>query len=423
MKKTIYYISMLLVWSLVYGCTTQVDEVFDQSASERLEGNAQECLELLTSASNGWVIEYYPEDEQSYGGYVYLAKFDENGDVTVSGEIGETDETVTSHYSILQSNSVILSFDTYNELFHYFSDPDQNSGESMGGDFEFTYVSGTSDEIIFTGTKTGNTYKFTALSEEVVWSEYLEGVLEMEETINGSPYIGFTYDGIEYDLDGTYRIISYVPDSLNPDTYEYVAFCCTPTGISLYKSIDIDGTSTQNLVWDSSTEEFTTSDGQIVLSGVVSDDYVSYDTYLGSWTFSYYNGRYSRTATISENVRGVSYTLTISGLSYPITLGYSKVTGNLSMTTQCVGTSGSYYVFLCPWDCDLGYLTWSSSAGMDLVYNRDEENPTLTFEDNGGWSGYNVNGLLFYTFSSASPSSSTRVSNIAQYAYVVSLHK
>lgn len=429
MKKNLFYnISVCLMALLAWGCTTgDIDDVFEVNASQRLDNMSQECMDLLTAAPNGWVIEYYPEASQSYGGYVYLASFDTDGNVTVAGEIGETDERVTSHFSILSSNSVVLSFDTYNSLFHYFADPDVGSGSSYEGDFEFAFKGGDSSELTFTGVKTGNTIMFRALDADVDWTTYLTQVAEMESTILNSPYVSYVYNGSDgtftFDMDTSYRLLTYVPDSSQPDVTATVAYCYTADGMKFYEPITLGSLEVQTFRWDTTADEMVcVEDASVVLTAETSEDYVPYETFLGDWTFSYYYGYYNKSVSIVTQTEGVSFTLT--GLEYDLTLGYNKRTGRLSLTTQYVGTYGSsYYVYFCPWDADSGYLTWGDGYGFDLVYNGDESDPVLTFEDNGGWSGYNVTSFLFYAFTSSTASSSTTAGSVAQYAYVVDLHK
>lgn len=424
-KHFFYYIAVCLTTLFTWGCTTNdIDDVFEENASQRLDDMTQECMDLLTGASNGWLIEYYPEDNQSYGGYVYLASFDRDGNVTVAGEIGEPDERVTSHFSILSSNSVVLSFDTYNSLFHYFADPDVLSGNSYEGDFEFAFKGGNSNELTFTGTKTGNTIMFKAMDADADWTSYLTQVAEMESTIRRSPYCSYVYNGadgtITFNMDTSYHLLTYVPDSSEPDVTATVAYCYTADGITLYTPVTLGLSQAQTFRWDDAAGQMVCEENSgVVLNGGVSDNYVPYDTFLGDWYLTYYYGTVPVSIVAQEE--GVSFTLT--GLTFDLTLNYDKSTGQLSLTTQYVGRYGNYYVFLCPWDADLGYLTWGDGYGFNIVYNGDEVNPVLSFENNGAWVGYDITSFLFCTFSSATASSSTRVGTLAQYPYLESLHK
>ena len=43
---------------MMAACVNEVEEVFDTSASARLDQQVVECLSLLTSVQHGWLIEY-----------------------------------------------------------------------------------------------------------------------------------------------------------------------------------------------------------------------------------------------------------------------------------------------------------------------------------------------------------------------------
>lgn len=428
MKKSIYLLGLLGL-CITGGCTSDVDDVFEQNASTRVSQAMNECKTLLTAAPNGWQIAYYPDENQSYGGYVFLAKFDANGNVTVSGGLeNDPSEKVTSHYSILSSNSATLAFDTYNTLFHEFSDPDLGRGSTYGGDFEFTYVQGDASEMVFQGTKTGNRIVFTAMDAAADWSEYLTDVAEMENKIIVSPYYAFEFGDYLFQMDDSFaHVLTYAPDPSKPEATESVAYCYTPDGISLYEPIELGGTQArsggtrvQHFRWDEAGQQLVPEGeavGSVTLKGVISEEYVPYDTFVGEWKLAYSAGTINvKLVPVQE---GVSMTLT--GFPYDIAIGYSKRTGKLSMTTQYLGNYGSLYsIYLCPWDCDTGYLTWTSGIGFDLAYNGDESNPEILFEDNGAWAGYTVSGMLFYAFDQTT---GARAGYLYRYPYLDKLYK
>ena len=110
--KKLFLIPIFALALLLSSCVNKVEEVFDVPASERLEQTMIECQKLLTSAEYGWMIQYYPSEGLSYGGSTYTAKFEANGDVTVTGDVapnttGDYTKTITSHYSINSSSSVV----------------------------------------------------------------------------------------------------------------------------------------------------------------------------------------------------------------------------------------------------------------------------------------------------------------------------
>lgn len=432
MKKQRYSILTLMMLTLFCGCTTGVDELFDKTASERHDDHMTECKTLLVSATNGWLIEYYPDGDQHYGGFNYIAKFDKNGTTVVRGENTLSDEKTSSHYSILSSNGVVLSLDTYNVLFHYYSDPDYGGGDSYGGDFEFTFVSGDANEMIFKGTRTGNIIRFTALADGVDWDVYMKKVEEMRRMTIVSPYSLFIWEGgsgqLELVLDDDLNKFSYIPDSSDPYLTESVPFCYTPTGIKLYESIEIGQITVQTFDWDNATQSFisvgaknaTETEVKVSLLAKQSVDYIPFEKYLGDWKLSYGQGNESEDVKIVLADRYKSEML-MTGLLFDIKLKYSKITGKLKMDHQLLGDMFGLYIYLCVWDTNEGSLTWKPKTGFNLAYNKDDANPKIAISDNSVWEDNIATGMLFYVFEglgALGPAFS-----LAQYPNLSHLHK
>lgn len=121
--KKIYYLFCLAVAVMAAACTHEEEDLFSKSSAERAGEAIVEVKDVLANATNGWVLEYYPQSQMSYGGYNVLAKFDREGNVKMASDIAKPTESATSLYSVKQSGGVMLTFDTYNEIFHLFSDP------------------------------------------------------------------------------------------------------------------------------------------------------------------------------------------------------------------------------------------------------------------------------------------------------------
>ncbi len=446
MKKIVYTALLALAATGLGACTTEVEDAFDTSASERIEQKTLECKTLLTSAEYGWMIEYYPDSQQSYGGSTYAAKFDTDGSVTVTGQIaveisGDVTQTVTSHYSINASSSVLLTFDTYNEYLHYWSDPDFFGGNDFDGDFEFAYVSGNAQEMIFRGIKTGNRIVFTALEEELVSS--IQSIADIENAVADKLYYAYRWnageataaqadeegneegneegDGEETPVENTPvlyssdegNLLTYYPDGDLEGAYETYPYAFTSEGIRLYNPVTIDGITVQEFAWDDEAEHFVSIDAKdaagtaktVTLDGFHADGFLHYDQFIGTYSVpcfsSYYERNTTLRVTLTEKSRYHSYTL--HGLDaagmFDIEVAYSK-TGMLSINTQGAGTYRGMAVMLCPLTTD-GYLTWSPVAGFNLTHNNDLENLVLTFRDNGMYSSA-LSGLLFGAFSGGS---------------------
>lgn len=145
-------------------CSSSEDQIFDQSAAERLEQYKKEYADVLTADGGLWSMEYFSNDEEP--GYVFVMKFDKNGSVTISANhkwIGGKFKQETSIWSMIADNGPVLSFNSYNTLFHIFSDPANITGSDApkgddgqsdvdetgfghNGDYEFQFMEVSDDK-------------------------------------------------------------------------------------------------------------------------------------------------------------------------------------------------------------------------------------------------------------------------------------
>ena len=77
MKKNniILFLLMALPTLLMTSCLKDQEDLFDDSASARTTKYLANIKQVLTSAENGWLFNYYPDRDQSYGGQPYVVKF------------------------------------------------------------------------------------------------------------------------------------------------------------------------------------------------------------------------------------------------------------------------------------------------------------------------------------------------------------
>ena len=111
MKKSniIILISSLLVFT---SCLFEQKDIFDKTPAERMEAYLNEYQELLESSVDGWILEYYPDNFQSYGGYVYFLTFNE-GEVSAQFQMAaDVSKPITSLYKMTPDDGPVLSFDT-----------------------------------------------------------------------------------------------------------------------------------------------------------------------------------------------------------------------------------------------------------------------------------------------------------------------
>lgn len=159
-------------------CSNEMDDIFDKSAAERLNATQEKYSNLLTSAPHGWAFEFYPTKSADDGAVLYALRFDKNGSVEVAG-YNSTFNAVgkdVSLWDIIADNGPTLTFNSYNELIHMFSDP-YNDGEGYGGDYEFCFVYDKDENpdsvVSLRGKKRGLKSRLKMIDEDVTLSDYI----------------------------------------------------------------------------------------------------------------------------------------------------------------------------------------------------------------------------------------------------------
>ena len=121
-------ISFLALPLLCTSCLFDEEDLFDKTASERIEAAKVEAKAALESAPNGWHVRYFPSATQEFGGYNVFFKF-ADGQVTVASETESDPSTAeTSLYSLGEDLGVTLNFDTKNSVINYFVHPRNPDG-------------------------------------------------------------------------------------------------------------------------------------------------------------------------------------------------------------------------------------------------------------------------------------------------------
>ena len=272
--KRIYNILFTLIAILSFtSCSNDIDEVFDKPSAERVNDAIAEYKTVLTSAENGWLMKYYPKANTKYGGYNLLLKFGTDGNVTAMSDALGADTKATSHYKLEQSASIVLSFDEYNKVIHFFSDPANpagigDNGKGMEGDLEFRVLTATADSVVMLGKKRGTKIVMTPMAKDADWAETISHIDDLEQEMQFPRYTCEVND-VKYVATSSYRTITFTSSNAEEGstTEPYIV---TDKGIEFYEPITLNGVTIKGFNYKGGDNyEFDATSGSAKMYGII----------------------------------------------------------------------------------------------------------------------------------------------------------
>ncbi|RRD01921.1 DUF4302 domain-containing protein [Prevotella sp. OH937_COT-195] len=282
MKKLNYFLTLLVSVLALSSCTSEVDNYFSESSSERSAKDIAKVQKILREAPNGWRMEFY--GNLTYGGYNVLCKFDSEYVTFASEKVGKTHNAglddsgnlvgagQKSTYTVMQSMGTLLSFDGGNEVFHYFSKPKNDdygsAGEGFNGDFEFRVLSASPEKIVLTGRKHGRKIIMYPMPANLEWKDYLKSVKETDNYMSSRSY-RLMGEGIPDTVNIVVRqyyrslIFQYLDDKEELQTVA-APFIVTPEGFILYDTPTVRGVKIGNFAKGDTFERFYLADNKKV---------------------------------------------------------------------------------------------------------------------------------------------------------------
>lgn len=266
MMKKLLKVTLLLAALTVYSSCSDDNDLKDPSV--RLSEATTKYMDVLTAAPNGWAMTMY--GDLDFGGFNVLCKFEKSGKVTIASEKFAADTTAVSHYKLEQSSGVVLSFDEYCELFHYFSDPLNTDGynsqteNGFGADLEFRIISASADSVVMRGKKHDTKIVMTPLTDDTteitdsVWAKYLREVAAVSKVMQKGSYrmINGT-DTLQLKANRSNRVFSYVSvDADGNRTKHSVPYIITPKGLTFYKPFTIGSETVKGFNYAAGSEKY-----------------------------------------------------------------------------------------------------------------------------------------------------------------------
>ena len=199
MKHRLIYHAFIILSFLCARCVPVIEDVFDRSAAERIAERQKELRLQLVSATNGWLLDYYPDKKAALGGYAMFVNFHADGYADVACE-RETHlpagQFATSTYDIIADQSVVLTFNTYNKVLHFFSEPVGSSDvDGLAGDHEFVLMDIAADRVEFIGKKWGQRLVMRRCAADFDFLAYIAAVEAKVEVLSYFSMFSFHVDG------------------------------------------------------------------------------------------------------------------------------------------------------------------------------------------------------------------------------------
>lgn len=448
-NKITKYILLAFICLGLQACLFQEDDLFEKSSANRASENVAELQELLVNVPNGWKMEYYPGTDYSMGGITLLCRFDGNN-VTLMSEVGSvktaSGKEASSLYKVTSEESTVLTFDSFNEFIHCFSEPIMGMNTNLEGDYEFVYMGQEDNKVILQGRRYHNTMVMTPLTQGVNWKDYI-GQLNLIEREAFLKTYSLMVGGQE--VGNAVRTSHLFSLTVEGQTSSSVPFIYTPEGIRFKDEITIQGKTVQNFVWNKEDMTFTSSDEEaadVVLNAYYPQDYTPYEDYLGTYYMYYreyekYNEEEDKVefrpgymaVELQQKVAGESFVLTSDKLETTaanIVITYDKATGKLIIKPQNVtvmGYPGALVIgfeqgFLpAHYGLDLGNLAvlTDMETGLIGISGGADENLSFSFVEYGNtffsMMGEVATSLIFTAYGSENFSTNNYLGLVAWY--------
>jgi hypothetical protein len=236
--KAKYLVMIGLLAATFAACSRDEESLFDKPAAIRAQEAVDNAFDVLTSNESGWEMAYFPNLEASAKGYNMVLKFNKNGNVSVTAKNSATTMNkimtdTASTWAVKSDYGPILTFDTYNDVFHAFSDPQEN-GAGLLGDYEFLILKATPELVLLKGKK-HSAYTVMRPMKNPDLTAYFAACEKMQTKLFGNNNIVTLHQGdnkmyLYKGADGQFQSAAY-GSALVAEAATYHPLCATEDGI------------------------------------------------------------------------------------------------------------------------------------------------------------------------------------------------
>ncbi|MBQ9752601.1 MAG: DUF4302 domain-containing protein [Paludibacteraceae bacterium] len=236
--KAKYLVIIGLFAATFAACSRDEESLFEKPAAIRAQEAIENAFNVFTSAENGWEMAYFPNLEADAKGYNMVLKFNKNGNVSVTAKNSATTMNkimtdTASTWAVKSDYGPILTFDTYNDVFHAFSDP-KGDGAGLLGDYEFLILKATPELVLLKGKK-HSAYSVMRPMKNTDLAAYFTACEKMQSKLFGNNNIVTLTQGdskmyLYKGADGQFQSAAY-GSPLVAEAATYHPVCSTEDGI------------------------------------------------------------------------------------------------------------------------------------------------------------------------------------------------
>ena len=297
MKRFLKIFTVMVAAVSLASCLKNQDDVFDEPGAIRMQEAIKAYKDTLGASTNGWILQYYPNHKYapSIGGLNYWLKFDNDQTVEVwtNYQFGGGKVTV-SLYDIISDQGPVLTFNTYNNIMHYFTTPSSNFYQGAESDYEFVILGYSDGCFKLKGRKYGsimylNRIEDSNASTEDAINDYFQKAMGfVGKIIRDGKYYAFKgVDTAAVMMIQNYKL-AFVDYSAPKDTISEL-FTETAKGYDLQHPVEVAGWKIRRLVLNYDEGSFDcidegAEDARFVYTQKP-DFYKKYDEYLGDYWF------------------------------------------------------------------------------------------------------------------------------------------
>ncbi len=392
MKKYLYLSVLVMAISMASCAPSEVEDIFDESPAVRLDNAIEYYTEYLQQDGGRWLMEYFASADEE--GFNFIMTFHDDGSVNISGQNEYVNDGAfssdVSTWEVVSNYGPVLSFNTYNKVFHTFSSP-QSDGTGHGGDYEFIILKAEDNKLYLRGKKSRDKGQVIDMvmtrlstSDYPTDEDYFNSLAAVRKAafsdrINN--YVLTTPSGKRYICnDVTTMLWSFYPETSSLlDAGEYMNAIITTTGVRFMEPLaflneyDENDVAAQNFEFQPDGSLLCTDDGATTIEGPALADLFE-QTQLG-WMFSTNSGEMGgRFLELFNNIVSEAKTTYKTTFNW-LQLGYEPAKAKYRLYFR----NGRYYGSI--------YVSHEKLDDHTIKFSFNPENPDAF--DNNGKSHYN----------------------------------